>query len=73
MKADKDECVARIRAVQAKYGVKQIVANFAGVKLMIGTPCIDGKYESLYMQSLFQTMKMMDLRERLLWSNSMFL
>jgi hypothetical protein len=56
---DKDSCVAKVRALMESQGLRAVTPNFAGVKLMIGTPCIDGRYESSYMISLFNTMKMM--------------
>ena len=59
LKTEKDEVVSRVRALQGQCGIRTMRADFTGVKLMIGTPCIDGKYESAYMTSLFQTLQML--------------
>jgi hypothetical protein len=58
VRADKDECVGRIRALMESHGIRQIKPDFTGVKLMIATPCVSGKYVSEYMTSLFVTMRM---------------
>ena len=57
---DKDACVSRIRAHLEFFGVRQIKPDLTGVNLMIGTPCIDARYESTFMVSLFQTMRFLD-------------
>ena len=59
MKTDKDACVARVKALMESCGVRQVAVNFSGVKLMIGTPCASGRYETGYMQSLWATMQML--------------
>lgn len=56
---DAQAAIAKVRDLMARHGVRTMKADFTGVKLMIGTPCIDGKYESAYMYSLFHTMAML--------------
>ena len=55
----KDECVAKVRAHMESCGVRQLKPDFTGISIMIGTPCIDARYDSTYMISLFQSMKML--------------
>lgn len=57
--ADKDACVARIKALMGSMGVKNVTVSFAGVKLMVATPCIDGKFEDAYVDSFLHTSQMM--------------
>lgn len=57
--SSKNECVAKVRAHMEACGVRQLVPDFTGVSIMIATPCIDARYDSTYMVSLFQTMKML--------------
>lgn len=54
---EKDEMVAKIRALQAAKGMRMINARFAGKKIMIGTPSIDGRYDDCYVESLLLTMQ----------------
>lgn len=55
----KDACVAAIRATMTGYGVTVMTPDFAGVNLMVGTPAIDGRYESSYVVGLYATMRML--------------
>lgn len=54
---DKAECIKKIRAVQEAHGVMFYQPDFTGVSVMLGTPTLDGKYESAYMTSLFKTLQ----------------
>lgn len=56
---DKPRCVDACRALAAARGVTVMKPDFTGVRVMIATPTIDGKYESSYMGSVFQTMIML--------------
>lgn len=56
---DKDAIVARVRALMESYGLRAIKPDFTGVKLMIGTPCLDGRYDGGFMVSLWTSMQMM--------------
>ena len=58
LQVDKDTCVARIRAFMESRGIRQMSANFSGVKLMIATPCGSGRYTADYMGALFKTIQM---------------
>ena len=57
---DKPACVERIKKHLESFGVRQIKPDLSGVSLMIGTPCIDARYELTFMVSLFQTMRYLD-------------
>lgn len=52
---EKDATVARIRALMERRGVKALKADYTGMKVMIGVPSIDGKYESNFVISLYKT------------------
>ena len=56
---EKDATVARVKDLQARYGVRTMRPDFAGVSLMVGTPAIDGSYDSAYVVGLYATMKML--------------
>jgi hypothetical protein len=56
---DKDAVAARIKQVQANYKVRVMTPDFKeGTSVMVGTPSIDGKYESAYVIGLYQTMQL---------------
>ena len=59
MERDKDACVARVRELMDSRGVRVVRTDFSSVKLMIGTPCIDGKFEDAYVDGLLRTTQMM--------------
>jgi hypothetical protein len=42
------------------HGVKMIRPDFKGVRLMIATPCASGRYERLFMGSLFETRRYLE-------------
>lgn len=56
---EKDATVERVRSLMRRYGVRTMRPNLEGVRLMIATPSIDGKYEGNYVISLFQVMELM--------------
>ena len=56
---DKPRCIEAIRALSVARGVTVMKPDFTGARVMIATPCIDGKYESSYMASVFQTLLML--------------
>ena len=58
-KAEKAETVERVRGLMTRYGVTTMKPDFTGVSLMIGTPAIDGSYDSAYVVGLYATMKML--------------
>lgn len=57
---DKPACVERIKKHLESFGVRQMKPDLSGVSIMIGTPCIDARYESTFMISLFQTIRFLD-------------
>lgn len=59
LEKDKPATVERIKALMVSKNVIAMRPDFAGVRLMIGTPSIDGKYEGDYFRSWFETVKLM--------------
>jgi hypothetical protein len=59
IKSDSLRAVEAVRELQARYNIKAVQPKFDGVRCMIATATIDGKYESTFVQSLFHTMKLL--------------
>lgn len=57
--ADAPRCLAAVQEVMQRHGVVAMRPDFTGVSLMIGTPSVDGKYESTFMTSLWKTFDML--------------
>lgn len=49
----------RIGDLLLQYGVTEALPSLSGIHVMIATPCGDGRYERLFMQSLFGTIEVL--------------
>lgn len=54
-KNDKGPAVERVLALMESKGVQMFRPDLTGIEVMLATPCGDGTYERLYMESLRQT------------------
>jgi hypothetical protein len=59
LEAERPAVIERVKACLAEHGVHVVNPDLTGVRLMICTPCHDGKPERLYNASLWKTMQML--------------
>lgn len=56
-RTDRASTCASVRAVMLAHGVSRIEPDFTGLHIMIGVPSVSGSYESVFMASLFATLR----------------